>query len=150
MWCGEIDYGLRANSCFPEAAIDANAPLQDEIDVNGPVDSDEERDAVMAAIARSTPRPLDRHNLISTKTKYRYVRIKEQMLHAIGGRGGGSLFSTGDSQAVLGGSIFQPFDSDPDATSSPVVPSGDTGDASDATRRTPVQGARKPPLAAAS
>ncbi|KAJ6141647.1 3-oxoacyl- synthase [Penicillium chermesinum] len=94
-----------------KAAIDANAPLQDDIDTNGPVDSDEERDTVMAAIARSNPRPLESHTLISSKTKYRYVRIKEQMLHAFGGRGGGGIFSTDDSQQPLfGGNIFQPFD----------------------------------------
>lgn len=104
----------------------------------------------MAAIARSAPRPLVEHTLISTKSKYRYVRIKEQMLHAIGGRGGGSLFSTDDSQPLLGGSIFQPFDSDAAAESSPVITSGDMGDGSDGTRKTPVQGARKTPVAAAS
>ncbi|KAJ5179903.1 hypothetical protein N7492_003113 [Penicillium capsulatum] len=135
-----------------EAAIDANAPLQDEVDTNGPVDSDEERDSVMAAIARSAPKPMVEHPLISTKTKYRYVRIKEQMLHAIGGRGGG-LFSTDDSQPLFGGSLFQSFDSDVDASSSPMLPSAEANDLSlggvmsaDG-KKPPVQGTRKTPMA---
>ncbi|KAJ5635612.1 uncharacterized protein N7484_008925 [Penicillium longicatenatum] len=134
-----------------KAAIDANAPLQDEVDTNGPVDSDEERDTVMAAIARSNPKPLAEHTLITSSTKYRYVRIKEQMLHAIGGRGGG-LFSTDDSQPLFGGSIFQPFDPQMDV-SSPIIPNADPGDGSisvDGSRKTPVQGVRKTPVAVAS
>src|SRR5271163_4823423 len=47
----------RLTFCVAEAAIDANAPLflDEDLDpsLNGPVDSDEERDAVMAAISRS-------------------------------------------------------------------------------------------------
>ncbi|KAJ5934514.1 hypothetical protein N7466_004061 [Penicillium verhagenii] len=134
-----------------KAAIDANAPLQDEVDTNGPVDSDEERDTVMAAIARSNPRPLAEHTLITSSTKYRYVRIKEQMLHAMGGRGGG-LFSTDDSQPLFGGSLFQPFDPEMD-DSSPMIPNADSGDGTvsiDGSRKTSVQGMRKTPIAAAS
>ncbi|KAJ5653645.1 3-oxoacyl- synthase [Penicillium lividum] len=134
-----------------KAAIDANAPLQDEVDTNGPVDSDEERDTVMAAIARSNPKPLAEHTLITSSTKYRYVRIKEQMLHAIGGRGGG-LFSTDDSQPLFGGSLFQPFDPEMDS-SSPLIPNADPGDGSmsvDGSRKTPVQGVRKTPVGVAS
>lgn len=107
----------------------------------------------MAAIARSTPKPLSDHTLISAKSKYRIVRIKEQMLHAIGGRGGAGLFSTDESQPLFGGSLFQSFDTDLNTTSSPVLPSGESGDISaggDGSRKTPVQGTRKTPVAAAS
>ncbi|KAI9367158.1 SCA7, zinc-binding domain-containing protein [Aspergillus egyptiacus] len=93
-----------------KAAIDANAPLQDDLDNNGPVDSDEEKDAVMAAIARSRPQPLVAHTLISTKKKYQYVRIKEMLSHALGGSRGGGLFSTGDQvNSPLEGNLFQPL-----------------------------------------
>lgn len=135
------------------AAIDANAPLPEDVDTNGPVDSDEERDTVMAAIARSAPKPLAEHTLISTKSKYRIVRIKEQMLHAIGGRGGAGLFSTDESQPLFGRNLFQPFDPDMNTSSSPVLPAGEVGDGSvggDGSRKTPVQGNRKTPVAAAS
>ncbi|ODM15844.1 hypothetical protein SI65_08684 [Aspergillus cristatus] len=94
-----------------KAAIDANAPLQDDMDNNGPVDSDEEKDNVMAAIGRSNPQPLATHTVISTKKKYRYVRIKEMLSHALGGARGGGLFSTVDNAPVDGGNLFQPDDS---------------------------------------
>jgi len=80
-----------------EAAIDANAPLQDDFDKDaGPVDSDEEKDAIMAAIARSRPQPLEQHIFIDTRRKYQYVRMKEMLSNALGGSRGGGLFSTGD------------------------------------------------------
>ncbi|KAL4885339.1 SCA7, zinc-binding domain-containing protein [Aspergillus karnatakaensis] len=91
-----------------KAAIDANAPLQDDLENNGPVDSDEEKDSVMAAISRSQPQPLVTHTLISTKKKYKYVRIKEMLSHALGGARGGGLFSTGDQMASpIEGNLFQ-------------------------------------------
>ncbi|QRD81856.1 mRNA capping enzyme, catalytic domain-containing protein [Aspergillus flavus] len=94
-----------------KAAIDANAPLQDDMDNNGPVDSDEEKDAVMAAITRSHPQPIITHTLISTKKKYQYVRIKEMLSHALGGARGGGLFSTGDSNTTSNdGNLFAPVD----------------------------------------
>lgn len=105
----------------------------------------------MAAIARSNPKPLVEHTLISSKTKYRYVRIKEQMLHAIGGRGGGGIFSTDDNQQqpLFGGNLFQPFGADMNV--SPVLPSTDTGELNpDGSKKTPVQGTRKTPVAAVS
>lgn len=135
-----------------EAAIDANAPLQDDLDNNGPVDSDEERDSVMAAITRSAPQPLATHSLITTKKKYKYVRVKEQMLHAMGGRSGGSQFSTDDSQPLFGGNIFQPFDPNV-ASSSPIVSVEESNAPSatpDTSKKTPIQTARKAPVAAAS
>ncbi|KAJ5138964.1 Thiolase-like subgroup [Penicillium bovifimosum] len=99
-----------------KAAIDANAPLQEDIENTGPIDSDEERDAVMAAIARSAPQPLVRHPLITTKSKYRYVRIKEQMSHAMGVRSGGGLFSNDDSQPLFGGLLFSSVANDIDSS----------------------------------
>ncbi|KAL2817408.1 SCA7, zinc-binding domain-containing protein [Aspergillus granulosus] len=96
---------------FTEAAIDANAPLQDDLENNGPVDSDEEKDAVMAAIARSRPQPMVTHTLISTRKKYQYVRIKEMLSHALGGSRGGGLFSTGDQLgSPIEGSLFHPVE----------------------------------------
>lgn len=75
--------------------MDANAPLPDEADPTGPVDSDEEKDAVMAAVARSRPRPLEQHIHVSAHRKYTYIRMKEMLANALGGRGGsGGLFGT--------------------------------------------------------
>ncbi|KAL1964997.1 hypothetical protein VTN77DRAFT_6197 [Rasamsonia byssochlamydoides] len=101
-----------------KAAIDANAPLQDDFDTNGPVDSDEERDAVMAAISRSCPRPLETHVLMPTRKKYHYVRMKEMLSNVLGGARGGGLFSTGDS---AGRGLFGQSAESPPLTS-PTVP----------------------------
>ena len=77
------------------AAIDANAPLQDDFELaNGPVDSEEERDAVMAAITRAQPQPLAKKTFILTRTKYQYVRMKEMLHNALGGSRGSGLFAS--------------------------------------------------------
>ena len=90
-----------------EAAIDANAPIHDDGD-NGHIDTDEEKDAVMAGIARSRPKPLVTHPLIPTRRKYRLVRMKEMLSQVLGGTRGG-LFSTGDlGPPGAGRSQFQP------------------------------------------
>lgn len=83
-----------------EAAIDANAPLlfdDDDQDpaLAGPVDSDEERDAVMSAVTRAfaNPQPLVPQTLFPTKRKYQLVRMKEMLSNALGGnRGSGGMF----------------------------------------------------------
>ncbi|CAG8054749.1 unnamed protein product [Penicillium olsonii] len=126
-----------------KAAIDANAPLQEDIENTGPVDSDEERDSVMAAIARSAPQPLVQHPLITTKSKYRYVRIKEQMSHAMGVRSGGGLFSNGDSQPLFGNQLFGFPPAEVDASSVDAPGEVDdmdigTGTALPGTRKTPI------------
>ncbi|WEW57804.1 SAGA complex subunit Sgf73 [Emydomyces testavorans] len=77
-----------------KAAIDANAPVHDDLDGNGPIDSDEEKDAVMAGLARSRPQPLVTHPVIPTRQKYRVVRMKEMLSQVLGN---GSLFSPADT-----------------------------------------------------
>ncbi|KAE8390015.1 hypothetical protein ETB97_007731 [Aspergillus alliaceus] len=130
-----------------KAAIDANAPLQDDMDNNGPVDSDEEKDSVMAAITRSHPQPIITHTLISTKKKYQYVRIKEMLSHALGGARGGGLFSTGDNNTTsTDGNLFTPVDDV--VLASPVAASVDN--TTDVGNKTPVPAAKKLPIAAGS
>ena len=74
--------------------MDANAPLADDFETAGPVDSDEEKDQIMAAIARSRPQPLAQHIPISTRSKYQRIRIKDALANAMNGnRGGGNLFA---------------------------------------------------------
>ncbi|EIT72986.1 nuclear protein [Aspergillus oryzae 100-8] len=130
-----------------KAAIDANAPLQDDMDNNGPVDSDEEKDAVMAAITRSHPQPIITHTLISTKKKYQYVRIKEMLSHALGGARGGGLFSTGDSNTTSNdGNLFAPVDDV--VMASPVIASADN--TTDVDNATPAPAAKKLSISASS
>ncbi|KAL8841460.1 MAG: hypothetical protein Q9170_000923 [Blastenia crenularia] len=76
-----------------KAAMDANAPLVDDTDAHAPVDSDEEKDAVMAAIARSRPQPLAQHVHISLRRKYQRIRVKEALANALAGNRGGNLFA---------------------------------------------------------
>ncbi|KAL9031997.1 MAG: hypothetical protein Q9196_000010 [Gyalolechia fulgens] len=76
-----------------EAAMDANAPLADDTDAHAPVDSDEEKDAVMAAIARSRPQPLAQHVPISLRRKHQRIRVKDALANALAGNRGGNLFA---------------------------------------------------------
>lgn len=99
---------ISASSDLPDiigAAIDANAPLADDFEPPGTVDSDEERDSVLAAINRSfvvNPltgarlggKPIVTSTIIPTRRKYQYVRVKEMLQHALGGARGANLFST--------------------------------------------------------
>lgn len=61
---------------------------------HGPIDSDEEKEAVVSAIARSRPQPLVTHTIMSTRSKYSYIRMKEMLRSALGGSRGAGLFST--------------------------------------------------------
>ena len=70
------------------------------------MDSDEERDSVMAAIARAFPRPLTENHVFALQAKAKNVRIKECIRDASGGTRGGNLFAvaprgpSGPSQAA--------------------------------------------------
>ena len=83
-----------------KAALAASQQLPEDLALEGsganggPVDSDEEKEAVMNAIKRAAPRPLFDQPIISSKEKYRHVRMKEMLSNALGGNRGGSLFST--------------------------------------------------------
>lgn len=81
-----------------KAAIDANAPalFDDDLDnIAGPVDSDEERDAIMMSISRNIarPQPLITRTLYPTKRKYQLVRMKEMLSNALNGNRNGGLFN---------------------------------------------------------
>ncbi|OHF00591.1 hypothetical protein CORC01_04130 [Colletotrichum orchidophilum] len=70
-----------------KAALDANAPLEDEDEVNaGPVDSDEETAAVMSALAHWKPQPVvPQPVLIPIKRQYQLARLHEQLQMATNG-----------------------------------------------------------------
>ncbi|KAK2762561.1 hypothetical protein FQN54_000734 [Arachnomyces sp. PD_36] len=108
-----------------KAAIDANAPLQDDYDNNGPIDSDEEKDAVMAAFTRSNPQPLVTHTLIPTRRKYQLVRMKEMLSHVLGGSKSGGIFGGGEIDGQGGQDLFQPTASTLDESPAVDVPMED-------------------------
>ncbi|KAI4202957.1 MAG: hypothetical protein LQ350_002174 [Teloschistes chrysophthalmus] len=87
-------YQKRNQAKQQKAAMDANAPLADDHDdPNNPVDSDEEKEQVMAAIARSRPQPLVQHVHVSLREKHRRIRIKDALFQALTGNRGGNLFA---------------------------------------------------------
>ena len=103
-----------------KAAIDANAPLLDEGEAGaGPVDSDEEKEAVMSAVGRSRPRPLEQHVFVPIRKRYAYVRMKEMLSQALGGSRGGGLFGAvgASTGSASGGGSGATLPSDEAATS---------------------------------
>lgn len=89
------------------AAIDASAAMADELlEPPGTIDSDEERDAVMASFTRAfrpnaftgsrvaAPSLFSSGPMIPARSKYKMVRIKEMLNHALGGVKGANLFAT--------------------------------------------------------
>ena len=110
--------------------MDANAPLiDDDNDANVLIDSDEEKDAVMAAIARSRPQPLAQHVHISLREKYQRIRVKEALFQALTGQRGGNLFATRPPEAVpassgpsqINGATGQSIVEDGNVVQSPVT-----------------------------
>lgn len=66
-----------------KAAIDANAPLEDEEEANGPVDSDEELQSVMAGVSNWNPQPLvEPEPLMPITRKYSKAALYEQLRQA--------------------------------------------------------------------
>ncbi|KAL3291943.1 peroxisomal adenine nucleotide transporter 1 [Colletotrichum asianum] len=70
-----------------KAALDANAPLEDEDEANaGPVDSDEETAAVMSALAHWNPQPVVPQPVLNPiKRQYQLARLHEQLQMATNG-----------------------------------------------------------------
>ncbi|KAL2753819.1 hypothetical protein ACRALDRAFT_1094527 [Sodiomyces alcalophilus JCM 7366] len=70
-----------------KAALDANAPLEDDDEANaGPVDSDEETTIVMATLAHWSPRPVVPQPTINPiKRSYHLARLHEQLQMATNG-----------------------------------------------------------------
>jgi SAGA-associated factor 73 len=69
-----------------EAAIDANAPLEDEEAANGPVDSDEELTSVMHGLSNWNPQPLVQPLVhIPIEKQYMRQRLYEQLHNATNG-----------------------------------------------------------------
>lgn len=104
-------YQKKNQAKIQKAALEAKAPLLDDGPPEGPVDSDEEKDAVMAAVARVRPMPLDQHVFVPTARKYKHIRMKEMLGNALGSRGpgAGGLFGGGNrEQGVSDGAMQGP------------------------------------------
>jgi SAGA-associated factor 73 len=91
------------------AAIDANAPLPEDVEPVGAVDSDEEKEAIMASLSRYRPRPHSSaiFHPVSLQSKYKYNRMKGMLLSALGGPpavSSNSAFSAGTPSEGLNAS----------------------------------------------
>lgn len=95
-----MDYQRKNAAKQQKAQFDANAPNPDDYDLpSGPVDSDEERDAVMSSInANWGGQPLYQPVHVPLRQKYEYNRMKGMLSSAFAGnRSGvfGSVVNTG-------------------------------------------------------
>lgn len=99
------EYQRKNQAKLQKAAFDANAPNpDDEGNEGGPVDSEEEKDAVIAAIGRAWGgQPLYQAQRAPLGRKYEYNRIKGMLSSALGGKSGGGLFG---SVGGAGGGFF--------------------------------------------
>ncbi|KAF8244248.1 SCA7-domain-containing protein [Wilcoxina mikolae CBS 423.85] len=67
-----------------KAAINAGGPPPEEIEANAmPVDSDEETELVMTAIARHVSQPMEHHVMIPVRKKSQYIRMRDVMTSAL-------------------------------------------------------------------
>lgn len=85
-----MEYQRKNQAKLQKAAFDANAPDPDDERLDsGPIDSEEEKDAVMAAISKSWGgKPLYQAPIVPLRRKYEYNRIKGMLA-------GGSIFGKG-------------------------------------------------------
>ncbi|KYG47221.1 hypothetical protein M433DRAFT_142227 [Acidomyces richmondensis BFW] len=95
-----MEYQRKNQAKLQKAAFDANAPDPDDERLeSGPIDSEEEKDAVMAAISKSWGgKPLYQVPTVPLRRKYEYNRIKGMLA-------GGSIFGK-SSNANNGGGFF--------------------------------------------
>ncbi|KAI1313767.1 SCA7, zinc-binding domain-containing protein [Xylaria venustula] len=98
-----------------KAALDANAPLEEDDEANGaPVDSDEEAAAVMGALARWNPQPvLPPPVFAPIRRTYQLARLREQLQTATNG-GRTNIFKVVGLgvQKLAGGGDANPMDLD--------------------------------------
>ncbi|KAJ5028845.1 SCA7, zinc-binding domain-containing protein [Bipolaris maydis] len=95
-------YQKKNQAKIQRSLIDANAPLPEDLEPSGAVDSDEEKDSIMAAMGRHRPRPMATYTHTSQRSKYQYIRMKGMIRSALGAPpgGGGSMFSGGDNAST--------------------------------------------------
>nr|POE59374.1 saga-associated factor 73 [Quercus suber] len=149
-----MEYQRKNQAKLQKAAFDANAPNPDDDSLpSGPVDSEEEKDAVMSAISRSWGgRLIYKQTHVPLRSRYEYNRVKSMLSSALSGRGGIGLFNTGSGGgssliAGVGGGVFgSTVTATNDADSIIHARKGSTALGG----RTMVAGGRKPSVASAT
>jgi len=128
-------------------AAAADDLLVGEDGARGPVDSDEERDAVMSALARAAPRPFIVKPVISVRARYGVIRMKEMLAGAMAGGRGAGLFATRPvvdvgamgEPASAGGASGTPVDGAFGGRTGSGQPVSSTGGAPSGARQAPLQ-----------
>ncbi|VUC19795.1 unnamed protein product [Clonostachys rosea] len=105
-----------------KAALDANAPLEDEDEMNnGPVDSDEEAGAVMSALANWKPQPvIPQPIFVPIKRQYQLARLHEQLQMATNG-GRNNIFAVKGLDSTRFGDVNSAFPEGEDAPGEPEI-----------------------------
>ncbi|PPJ55516.1 hypothetical protein CBER1_07063 [Cercospora berteroae] len=104
-----MEYQRKNAAKQQKAQFDANAPNPDDYDLpTGPVDSEEEREAVMSSIARSWGgQPLYQPVPVPLRQKYEYNRMKGMLPSAFAGNRSGMFGSSNTAGGGFFGSIPQ-------------------------------------------
>jgi len=88
------EYQRKNQAKLQKAALESQPVLpEDNLDPTGPIDSDEEKDFVLAALTRARPHPIYHPTIVPLRKKYQAVRLREMLSNALAGRGGGGLFA---------------------------------------------------------
>ncbi|EMC98629.1 hypothetical protein BAUCODRAFT_22007 [Baudoinia panamericana UAMH 10762] len=132
-----MEYQRKNQAKLQKAAFDANAPDPDDDSLpTGPIDSDEEKDAIMAAIGRSWGgAPLYEPQPVPLRRKYEINRFRSMLASAMGTRTGGGILGGGG--AVGGGNFFTGMAAPPSS-----APNVDADGVGHARRPSVVPGAR--------
>lgn len=103
-----MEYQRKNQAKMQKAAFDANAPNPDDDNLpTGPIDSEEETEQVLSAIARSWGgKPIYQPTFAPLRRRYEHNRIKSMLGSALGGRGGSGLFGTSRTAATANGNMF--------------------------------------------
>ena len=101
-----MEYQRKNQAKLQKAQFDAAQPREEDEVPTGPVDSEDERDNVMGAIARAWGgRPIWNPTPVPLRSKYQHNRIRGMMQSAFGNRSsGGGLFSGAVNGAGASGS----------------------------------------------
>ena len=135
-----MEYQRKNQAKLQKAQFDAAQPREEDEVPSGPVDSEEEKDSVMSAIARAWGgKPIWNPTPVPLRAKYQYNRMRGMLQSALGGRsGGGTLFGGGGGPSGTGGGGGGGFF----GSSAPAQPNVDDNGIVHARRGSVVPGAR--------
>lgn len=102
-----MEYQRKNQAKLQKAQFDAAKPVEEDEVPTGPVDSEDEKDSMMSAIARAWGgRPIWNPTPVPLRSRYQHNRIRGLMQSALGNRlSGGGLFSGGSGGGSGAGGV---------------------------------------------